>query len=90
MTFIWGLINGILGLITYLGKKVYVLEKIKKVLLVNIYLDSVYFIVGVFLILLGNGAIFIGSGIGITIQGIFLFTLDLFHHIYIKKIIALQ
>jgi len=36
MTFIWGLINGILGLITYLGKKVYVLEKIRKVLLVNI------------------------------------------------------
>ena len=87
MTFIWGLINLIIGLNTFFGKKQYVLEKIKKVILVNVYLDMGYGIVGVLLIFLGNVAILIGSGYGVMIQGIFLFIVDFLHHMHIKKLI---
>ena len=86
MTFIWGIINGILGYTTFFGKKTYVLEKIKKVLLVNLYLDIIYFIVGLLLVVFGNFAILIGSGYGVLIQGIVLFILDFLHHEHIKKL----
>jgi hypothetical protein len=90
MTFIWGIINGILGLTTFFGKKIYVLEKIKKVLLVNVYLDIGYAIVGLLLIFFGNFAILIGSGYAIIVQGILLFVLDFLHHKHVKELILLQ
>ena len=88
MTFIWGLINGILGLTTFFGKKIYVLEKIKKLLLVNVYLDVGYASVGLLLILFGNLPILIGSGYGVLIQGIFLFIVDFLHLKHINKLIS--
>ena len=85
--FFWGLIDGIIGLIPLLIKKVFVLEKIKKIFLVNVYLDIIYIIIGTSLILLGNNTFLMGNGIGVSIQGLFLFIVDLVHHNYIKGLI---
>lgn len=89
MTLIWGIVNGVIGLISLLGKKVFVLEKIKKVILVNVYLDIGYAVVGLFLVFLGSIAIVIGSGYAVIIQGVFLFILDSLHHRHIKKLMTL-
>ena len=86
--FFWGLIDGIIGLIPLLIKKVFVLEKIKKIFLVNVYLDIIYIIIGAFLIILGNNAFLMGNGIGVSIQGLFLFIVDLIHHNHIKGLIT--
>jgi hypothetical protein len=86
--FFWGLIDGILGLITYFRKKEFVLEKIKKIFLINVYLDIVYISIGIILILLAKDAFLRGNGIGLNIQGGFLFIIDLLHYIHIKKILV--
>lgn len=80
----WGLIDAILGLITYLRKKEFKLEKIKKILLINTYLDVLYVVIGIILIMLGISAFLAGNGLGIIIQGLFLFIVDLIHYRYIK------
>jgi hypothetical protein len=86
--FLWGLIDGIIGLIAYLRKKEFNLEKIKKILLVNVYLDILYVVIGILLVLLGGNAFLIGNGYGIIIQGLFLFIIDLIHHRNIKQTLA--
>ena len=81
----WGLIDGIIGLFAHLSKKDLNLEKIKKIFLINVYLDVIYVVIGVLLILLANEGILIGSGYGVVIQGVFLLIVDLYHHTHIKK-----
>jgi len=83
--FFWGLIDAILGLGTFLSKKDFDLEKVKKILLINVYLDVGYAVVGILLILLGGTTFLMGNGLGVIIQGIFLFIVDLIHHRHIKK-----
>ncbi|TFF88898.1 MAG: hypothetical protein EU550_00390 [Promethearchaeota archaeon] len=84
--FFWGIIDAILGLGTVLFKKEFDLVKIKKILLINTYLDIGYIIIGVILILFFiNSAFLIGNGIGVIIQGAFLFIVDLIHYINLKK-----
>ncbi|TXT64847.1 MAG: conserved membrane protein of unknown function [Promethearchaeota archaeon] len=83
-SFFWGLIDGILGLVTYLRKKEFNLERIKKILLVNTYLDIGYMVIGILLIILGGNAFLIGNGLGVIIQGLFLFVVDLIHYRHIK------
>jgi len=83
--FFWGLIDGILGLGTFLRKKSFDLEKIKKILLVNVYLDVGYVVVGILLILFGGNVFLMGNGLGLIIQGAFLFIVDLIHHRHIRK-----
>ncbi|MBD3195111.1 MAG: hypothetical protein GF317_08660 [Candidatus Lokiarchaeota archaeon] len=83
--FFWGLIDGLIGLFTYLRKKAFNLEKIKKILLINTYLDVVYVIIGIVLILIGFNLFLTGNGYGIIIQGLFLFVVDLLHYRHIKK-----
>ncbi len=85
--FFWGLIDGIIGLVSYLSKKEIDLEKVKKILLINVYLDNAYLIIGVLLILLGSNAFIIGNGYGVIIQGLFLLIVDIVHHTHIKKIL---
>ncbi|MGM0470250.1 MAG: DUF6992 family protein [Promethearchaeati archaeon] len=84
-SFFWGLIDGILGLATFLRKKEFDLEKIKKILLINVYLDIGYIVVGILLVLLGDNTFLMGNGVGVIIQGAFLFIVDLFYHRHIKK-----
>ncbi|TXT67361.1 MAG: conserved membrane protein of unknown function [Promethearchaeota archaeon] len=83
--FFWGLIDFLLGIIVLFRKKEFVLEKIKKVFLVNTYLDIGYMIVGILLVLLGGSLFLKGNGFGVIIQGGFLFIIDLVHYIHIKK-----
>jgi len=83
--FFWGLIDGILGLGIFLRKKEFDLEKIKKILLVNVYLDVGYVVVGILLILFGGNAFLMGNGLGVIIQGLFLFIVDLIHYRHIEK-----
>ena len=83
--FFWGLIDGILGVFVLLRKRAFVLTKIKKIFLINLYLDVFYVIIGALLIMFGNNAFLMGNGIGISIQGFFLFLIDLIHHTNIKK-----
>ena len=86
----WGLIDGIIGLFAYFSKKEFILKKIKKIFLINIYLDVLYVIIGFLLILLTNNGILIGSGYGVVIQGAFLLIVDLYHHAHIKKKLVLS
>jgi hypothetical protein len=83
--FFWGLIDGILGALIFMRKKPFDLAKIKRIFLVNVYLDVIYIIIGALLIIFGNNAFLIGNGIGVSIQGFFLFVVDLVHHTSIKK-----
>ncbi|TXT57106.1 MAG: conserved membrane protein of unknown function [Promethearchaeota archaeon] len=83
--FFWGLIDAILGLITYLRKKEFDLKKIKKILLINTYLDVVYMIVGLILLLLFINPFLAGNGLGVVIQGLFLFFADLIHYRHLKN-----
>ena len=88
--FFWGLIDGIIGLLAYLSKKELNLEKIKKIFLINVYLDVLYIIIGVLLILFANSGILIGTGYGLVIQGAFLLIVDLYHYMHIKKKLILS
>jgi hypothetical protein len=84
--FFWGSIDAILGLGSILFKKEFDLEKIKKILLINTYLDIGYIIIGIILIVFFiNNEFLIGNGIGVIIQGAFLFIVDLIHYLNIKK-----
>jgi hypothetical protein len=83
----WGLIDAIIGIVSLFRKKKIDLKKIKKILLINVYLDVLYIIIGVVLVLLGSSNFMIGNGYGLIIQGLFLFIVDLIHHNHIKKIL---
>ena len=83
--FFWGLIDAILGIITYLRKKEFDLERIKKILLINTYLDVVYIIVGLILLLSFINPFLAGNGLGVIIQGLFLFFADLIHYRHLKN-----
>lgn len=82
--FFWGLIDFILGLVAFFRKKGFELEKIKKIFLINTYLDVLYIAVGIVLILLNDNAFIVGNGLGVIIQGLFLFIVDLLHYKNIK------
>lgn len=83
-SFFWGLIDGLLGLGIYLFKKEFNLKKIKKVFLINVYLDVGYIAIGLLLIFLSRNAFLMGNGLGVIIQGIFLLGIDLIHYRYIR------
>jgi hypothetical protein len=84
--FFWGLIDAILGLVAILFTKDFDLEKIKKIFLINTYLDIGYIVIGILLILFFiNNEFLVGNGIGVIIQGAFLFLIDLLHYVNIKR-----
>jgi hypothetical protein len=85
-SFFWGLIDLIIGLFPLFRKKAFVLGKIKKIFLINTYLDVVYMIIGLSLILININEFLIGNGIGVIIQGAFLFVVDLVHHEHVKNL----
>jgi hypothetical protein len=82
--FFWGLIDFILGLVPFFGKIKFDLEKIKKIFLINTYLDILYIAVGILLMLLSGNSFIIGNGLGVIIQGSFLFIVDLLHYKHIE------
>ncbi len=86
-SFFWGFIDGIIGLVTLIIKKDFDLTKIKKIFLVNVYLDVLYVIIGLFLVILGSSTYVIGNGYGVIIQGLFLLSVDIIHYSHVKKIL---
>lgn len=89
---LWGIINSIIALFGLLkeDKKFNITEddykkelvKIKNILKINAFLDIVYILIGLIIILIFKSNIYIiGHGIGIIIQGLFLFFFDLLHYL---------
>ena len=76
---LWGIIDVIIAVAGVLRNKEMSAEKAARFLRINVFLDIGYMVVGVVLILLFLVDPFLlGNGIGIIIQGAFLFVLDLY------------
>ena len=78
---LWGLIDVIIAVFGVFRAKEQTAIKAARFLRINVYLDIVYQVVGVLLIVfLWQDAFLLGNGIGIIIQGAFLFVLDLYFY----------
>jgi hypothetical protein len=86
---LWGIIDAIIAMAGVLRNKEMSADKAARFLLINVFLDIVYMVVGVILILIFWVDLFIlGNGIGIIIQGAFLFGLDLYFYRRFKLLIT--
>ena len=78
---LWGIIDMIIAVFGVFRAKDQTATKAARFLRINVYLDIVYQVVGVLLIVfLWQDAFLLGNGIGIIIQGAFLFVLDLYFY----------
>lgn len=78
---LWGIIDVIIAVFGVFRAKEQTATKAARFLRINVYLDIVYQVVGVLLIVfLWQDAFLLGNGIGIIIQGAFLFVLDLYFY----------
>ncbi len=59
--------------------------RIKKILLINTFLDIFYITFGIILVFVGKDLFWQGNGSGIIVQGAFLFFFDLIHKSMIKE-----
>jgi hypothetical protein len=85
---LWGIIDGIIAGFALLNQKDDSAEKFARILKINVGLDVVYQIVGVLLILFAGADLYMtGNGIGVIIQGAFLFILDFFYWTRMKQLI---
>ena len=81
MAIIWGIIDAAIAAFILFKQKEQSAEKIMKTVSFNIYLDIIYQIVGVIVIVLYlQNPYFVGAGIGVIIQGFFLLLLDHSYH----------
>ena len=88
-TVLWGIIDAIIAVAGILRNKKMPANKAARFLRINVFLDIGYMLVGSVLILLFWVDPFIlGNGIGIIIQGVFLFGLDLYFYQRFKLLIA--
>jgi hypothetical protein len=78
---LWGIIDAIIAVFGVFRAKEQTAMKAARFLRINVYLDIIYQVVGVLLIVfLWLDAFLLGNGIGIIIQGAFLFVLDLYFY----------
>ena len=78
---IWGAIDAVIATYILVKQKEQSVEKIASTVYKNIYLDIVYQIVGVLIIVtLFQDPYLLGNGIGVMIQGFFLFVLDMYYY----------
>jgi hypothetical protein len=78
---IWGIIDAAIASFILFKQKEQSVEKITKTVSFNIYLDILYQVVGVIVIVLYlQNPYFVGNGIGVLIQGFFLLILDRSYH----------
>jgi hypothetical protein len=78
---LWGIIDLIIALVGVFRSKEQPVEKITRFLRINVCLDVIYQIVGLVLIVVfWANAFLVGNGIGVIIQGAFLFGLDLYFY----------
>ena len=84
---LWGIIDIIIALVGIFRQKEQSAIKATRVLRINIFLDIGYMLVGVLLIVfLWIDSFILGNGIGIIIQGAFLFGLDLYFYQQFKAL----
>ena len=78
---IWGSIDAAIAAFILFKQKQQSVEKITKTVSINIYLDCIYQIVGlVIIVFYYQNPFFMGNGIGVIIQGFFLLILDRSYH----------
>jgi len=78
---LWGIIVALIAFVGVLRNRALSADKAARFLRINVFLDVVYQLVGVLLIVfLWVDAFILGNGIGIIIQGAFLFVLDLYFY----------
>lgn len=84
---IWGIIDAAIAAFILFKQKVQSVEQIAKTVSVNIYLDIIYQIVGVIVIVVYfQNPYLMGNGIGVIIQGFFLLLLDRYYHNSLKNL----
>ncbi len=78
---LWGVIDALIAVAGVLRNKELPSDKVARFLQINVFLDIGYMVVGVLLIvLLWMDSFILGNGIGVIIQGAFLFVLDLYFY----------
>ncbi|MHA3962126.1 MAG: DUF6992 family protein [Candidatus Thorarchaeota archaeon SMTZ1-45] len=84
---LWGLIDAVIALFTLFKQNTQLIEKISKVLRINIVLDIGYQLVGItLLVFFWQDAFLAGNGLGVIIQGLFLFFLDLYYYLRFNQL----
>ncbi len=78
---IWGSIDAAIAAFILFKQKQQSVEKITRTVSINIYLDCIYIIVGlVIIVFYFQNPFFMGNGLGVIIQGLFLLLLDRSYH----------
>lgn len=78
---LWGIIDALIAVVGIFRNKDQSADKAAKFLRINVFLDIGYQLVGLLLIVfLWQSAFILGNGVGILIQGAFLFVLDLYFY----------
>ncbi len=84
---LWGIIDSVIALVGFRRKQDQPIDKIAKVLLVNVILDIGYQLVGLLLfIFVWQDPYIVGNGVGVIIQGAFLFVLDFYYYLRFKRL----
>ncbi len=78
---LWAVIDGIVASYTLFKQKDEPADKLARILKINTGLDVIYQVVGVLLVILvWQNPFIVGNGVGVIIQGAFLFFLDLHYY----------
>ena len=87
MAIIWGIIDAAIAAFILFKQKEQSVAKITRTVSINIYLDIIYQVVGLIVIVLYiQNLYFVGIGIGVIIQGFFLLLLDRSYHISLRNL----
>ncbi|MFW9788904.1 MAG: DUF6992 family protein [Candidatus Thorarchaeota archaeon] len=85
---IWGAIDAAIAAYVLFKQKEYSAEKIASTVYKNIYLDIVYQVVGLIIIMVFiQDPYLVGNGIGVIVQGFFLFLLDVLYYNSLKALV---
>jgi hypothetical protein len=88
---LWGIIDILIAVVGIFRQQDQSADKAARFLRINVFLDIGYMLVGVLLIVfLWLDSFFLGNGIGIIIQGAFLFILDLYFYWKFKALIEAE
>ncbi|TFG27026.1 hypothetical protein EU527_19025 [Candidatus Thorarchaeota archaeon] len=84
---LWGIIDAVVAALTLFKKDNQSIGKMTRILGINVGLDIIYQLIGLFLLLfMWQDAFIVGNGIGVIIQGAFLFVLDLYYYHQFKQL----
>ncbi|MBL06686.1 MAG: hypothetical protein CL773_02315 [Chloroflexi bacterium] len=85
---IWGAVNFLLGIFPLIRNSVPNRKRLYKILLINSFLDVIYLIVGILLVLqiFFQGESAVGHGFGVVVQGLFLLVFDTYYGLKFKTL----